>query len=104
MNLNLVRLQNPAQPANRRKLNMLDHCANPQCAKPLRYLREGRIFVFDSLSMPDGIKRAHKLEHYWLCGECSKKLLLERTQQGIRVGPKSDHADSFVHVTQPRAS
>jgi hypothetical protein len=26
---------------------MMNHCANPQCAKPLHYLREGRIFVFD---------------------------------------------------------
>ena len=84
---------------------MLDHCANPQCAKPLRYLREGRIFVFDSLSpTQDGAKRAHRLEHYWLCGECSQRLVLEKTQEGVRVGLKPDHADSFVHVRQARAS
>jgi len=76
---------------------MLDHCANPQCAKPLRYLREGRIFVFDSSSTSDGVKRAHRLEHYWLCGECSQTLILERTQQGIRLGEKPDRAHSFVH-------
>ena len=26
---------------------MVNHCSNPQCAKPLHYLRDGRIFVFD---------------------------------------------------------
>jgi len=84
---------------------MLDHCANPQCAKPLRYLREGRIFVFDSQSAtPDGVKRAHRLEHYWLCGECSQTFFLERTQQGIQLGTKPDQAHSFVHVSQARAS
>jgi hypothetical protein len=103
MNLNLALLLTPA---NRRKPHMLDHCANPKCAKPLRYLREGRIFVFDSLSsMPDsGAKRAHRLEHYWLCGDCSQRLFLEKTQQGIRLGVKPDHADSFLHAGQARAS
>jgi len=85
---------------------MLDQCANPQCAKPLRYLREGRIFVFDSLSStPDGSpKRAHRLEHYWLCGECSRTLFLERTQQGVRVGPKAENPYPFVHSGHARAS
>ena len=85
---------------------MLDHCANPQCAKPLRYLREGRIFVFDSLSTTsDGAKRPHRLEHYWLCGECSRTLLLEKTpQEGVRLGIKPDQAHAFVHASQARAS
>jgi hypothetical protein len=55
--------------------------------------------------MPDGgAKRAHRLEHYWLCGDCSQQLFLEKTQQGIRLGVKPDHADSFVHAGQARAS
>ena len=29
---------------------MVNQCANPKCGKPLHYLREGRIFVFD---LPD---------------------------------------------------
>jgi hypothetical protein len=78
---------------------MLDVCANPQCAKPLRYLREGRIFVFDASSAapPDG-KRAHRLEHYWLCGECSRTLYLERTQQGVRVSVKVDHSRALAQA------
>ena len=79
---------------------MLDHCANPKCAKPLRYLREGRIFVFDSLSSgPDGnAKRAHRLEHFWLCGTCSKTLFLEKTQEGIRLENKPEHPRLFIHA------
>jgi hypothetical protein len=84
---------------------MLDRCANPQCAKPLRYLREGRIFVFDSLSTSDaGSKRAHRLEHFWLCGSCSQTLLLEKTQNGIRLGAKPVMPHSLVHTDQARAS
>lgn len=85
---------------------MLDHCANPQCAKPLRYMREGRIFVFDSMSSASdgGIKRPHRLEHYWLCGECSQTLFLEKTQQGIRLGIKPDQAHSFLDAGSARAS
>lgn len=66
---------------------MVSHCANPKCAKPLHYLREGRIFVFD---MPTGNadakgKRVRHMEHYWLCGSCSQSLVMEQSQEGIRV-------------------
>jgi len=70
---------------------MLNSCANPECAKPLHYLREGRIFVFDSLrpqGQEDGLK-AHRMEHYWLCGTCSQTLALERTATGVRVVDRS---------------
>ena len=85
---------------------MLDHCANPQCAKPLRYLRDGRIFVFQVVtpSLDGSGKRAHRLEHYWLCGTCSRTLLLEKTQSGIQLEKKPDPSYSFVHVEQARAS
>lgn len=84
---------------------MLDHCANPKCAKPLRYLREGRIFVFDSLTAgSEGSSRqAHRLEHYWLCGSCSETLVLEKTRSGIRVGAKASSRD-FVHSSEAQAS
>jgi cob(I)alamin adenosyltransferase len=66
---------------------MLKSCANPQCAKPLHYLREGRVFVFDAIRTPgdaDG-NRAHRLEHFWLCGTCSATMVLEKTRTGVRV-------------------
>jgi hypothetical protein len=52
---------------------MISHCANPQCAKPLHYLREGRIFAFDfpdtNIETATG-KPTNRLGHYWLCGDC----------------------------------
>jgi hypothetical protein len=70
---------------------MLKACANPQCAKPLHYLREGRIFVFSAVRTPgngDGNK-AHLLEHFWLCGTCSETLMMEQTRSGVRIVEKA---------------
>jgi hypothetical protein len=85
---------------------MLNHCANPNCAKPLRYLREGRIFVFDSrpLVSDDGSKQAHRLEHYWLCGSCAETLLLEKTGNGVRLKARTVTDRSVAHTEHAQAS
>jgi len=69
---------------------MLKACANPKCAKPLHYLRDGRIFVFDAARTPgDGeTNKAHRLEHFWLCGTCSETLMMEQTRSGVRIVDK----------------
>lgn len=54
----------------------MDYCANPNCKKPLHYLREGTVYIFE-VNDP-GIRSTHQLEHYWLCGECSIEHRLER--------------------------
>lgn len=65
---------------------MVSNCANPKCAKPLHYLREGRIFVFDvTVSGPGNSKRSRRMEHYWLCGVCSQSMMMEQTPDGVRV-------------------
>jgi hypothetical protein len=51
---------------------MVSCCANPDCRRELRYLRDGKIYQF-VLSPKTGSKR---LEHFWLCGECSKRMIL----------------------------
>jgi len=51
---------------------MVSHCANPDCRRELHYLREGKIYQF-VLSPKTSSKR---LEHFWLCGECSKNMKL----------------------------
>lgn len=59
---------------------MIDTCANPECSKPLHYLREGQIFAFN---LPDpsapagstGYSALH-VKHFWLCGDCSGSMLL----------------------------
>lgn len=67
---------------------MVSYCANPGCGKPLHYLREGRIYVFDAslAAGSPGKKRERRLEHYWLCGACAATLILVQDAQGwIRV-------------------
>ena len=60
---------------------MVNHCANPECSKPLHYLREGEIFAFEVFEKTSSNSAStRRVEHYWLCGECSQKLLLQRTQ------------------------
>jgi hypothetical protein len=72
---------------------MVNQCSNPTCKKPLHYLREGRIYVFDvidpkSTALPNG-RYPHHMEHFWLCGPCSETLFLEQTaEMGIRLLPK----------------
>jgi hypothetical protein len=53
---------------------MVSQCANPDRRRELRYLRDGKIYQF-VLSSKTGSKR---LEHFWLCGECSKTMILIR--------------------------
>lgn len=74
---------------------MVSYCANPHCHKPLHYLREGRIFVFEVPDSPSS-KRPHRLEHYWLCGECSQIFTLRQQETQIRLLPrrKSPAAES----------
>lgn len=67
---------------------MVNNCANPQCAKPLHYLREGRIFVFEVQERPregTGKLQGHHLEHYWLCGACSMKFRIEHEKGGTGI-------------------
>ena len=66
---------------------MVNNCANPKCAKPLHYLRDGRIFVFD---VPDKVvastgKRTRRIEHFWLCGSCSQTMAVEQSKEGVHV-------------------
>jgi hypothetical protein len=63
---------------------MVNNCANSGCGKPLHYLREGRIYIFDASSgvVEPGGKRMRHLEHYWLCGVCSQSMMMVQNSQG----------------------
>ncbi len=69
---------------------MVDYCANPGCARPLKYLRDGQIYIFDvgSSHGDPGAKRIRHLEHYWLCGACSASLILVQDRAGIHLAPR----------------
>jgi len=51
---------------------MVSQCANPECLRELRYLHDGKIYAF-AVSAGNGSK---SLEHFWLCGGCSKSMTL----------------------------
>ena len=69
---------------------MVNACANPVCGKPLHYLREGRIFLFEvATGIADFQGRpARHMEHFWLCGVCSESLTLVHGVEGIKVQRK----------------
>jgi hypothetical protein len=87
---------------------MVNNCANPGCAKPLHYLRDGRIYIFDRIAKSAGSKTPERhLEHFWLCGECAGLLVLGQDARGkIRIQPKPraiyKAAESFISATHPR--
>ena len=60
---------------------MLQKCANPSCFVPFRSLREGKLFLAETLpqdpSRFDGERRKlRKREHFWLCDVCSTHFTL----------------------------
>jgi hypothetical protein len=71
---------------------MVNHCANPQCCKPLHYLREGRVYVFD-VTRPvagNGARTARRMEHFWLCGPCSEAYFLEQVEdRTVRISARA---------------
>jgi hypothetical protein len=77
---------------------MVSNCANPGCRKPLHYLREGRVFLFNSLPTP-GAKRQRPLEHYWLCGECAQCMTLMKDDLGVHVVYHPATAPESVNLT-----
>ena len=65
---------------------MVNHCANPNCHKPLHYLRDGKVFLFSGKNLPDGGANSHSPEHYWLCGTCSKQWkIISDSTRGVQL-------------------
>lgn len=84
---------------------MVSQCANPKCSKPLVYLREGRIFIFDMPATPtagtaSSGRGSHRLEHFWLCGDCCRILVLHQTAEGaLELVPRKAQ-DVKVHTRE----
>jgi hypothetical protein len=77
---------------------MISCCANPACGKPLHYLREGRIYVFETAAAERKAGQ-RRLEHYWLCGACSPTLALVQDTHGhVHLLPRL-HADRETFAT-----
>lgn len=77
---------------------MLHKCANPACTEVFRYLREGKMFYVETevfgTSDPDITQKrrgSRRLEHYWLCDECSSHVTLAFDEhQGLLTVPLPD--------------
>ena len=54
---------------------MLAKCLNPACSTRFLYLREGRIFRLE-IPLPASSGYTHRRELFWLCGLCSKTLMV----------------------------
>jgi hypothetical protein len=88
---------------------MVSNCANPKCGKPLHYLREGRIFVFEVPTGGEGLndKRTRRLEHFWLCGACAQTMVVKQSAEGIHAVSRPQarlRHDSMVAGPQVLAS
>lgn len=65
---------------------MVSNCANPECGKPLHYLRDGKIFLLQFRSA-DNKNTTKRVEHFWLCGACSAKYDVRQASTGVEVVP-----------------
>jgi hypothetical protein len=56
---------------------MFSTCANPECRVSFDY-HEGRFFRFHKSHLPgEAPANTHSVQHFWLCGKCSKEFMLE---------------------------
>jgi hypothetical protein len=54
---------------------MLSRCLNSACGTPFQYREEGRVFSIERIATVPGNAEPQRLvEHYWLCGTCSRRL------------------------------
>src|SRR5271156_2187812 len=69
------------------KHNSATQCANPQCSKELLYLRERTLNLLEMESHSDDqfhsdvgafAMRSVPSKFFWLCGECTKRLIVKR--------------------------
>ena len=82
---------------------MVTKCANPSCSAVFRYLKGGRLFLFEapprlSASVPSTPEtefhrsQVRSGEYFWLCEECAKNMTITSDENG--------HA--FVAAYEPR--
>jgi hypothetical protein len=67
---------------------MVSKCANPTCSGTFRYLHEGIIFhvaVGSAAQEKVAIQGIPKIERFWLCGECSRKMTVISHASGVLV-------------------
>jgi len=83
---------------------MLSKCMNPACAAKFRYLHEGKLFKVQS--QPAGPEDIPKVEFFWLCNDCSRKLTLAVCEGEVttRFLPEELSPASALEKPRPRRS
>jgi hypothetical protein len=75
---------------------LISQCLNSECGRPLQYLRGGRIVRTEyRVGIPT------KLEHFWLCGDCSQYfdfcVFVDRPAVAIR---REENGQRFVRTEE----
>jgi len=87
---------------------MVSKCANPNCSASFRYLREGALLFFESnydCEPSFGIegtgtvrKGPRRLENFWLCADCSSRLVFRIVRGKVVVVPRGDAANPALNT------
>lgn len=69
---------------------MLAKCANPACLARFRYMHEGRIFNIEvpNAAAANGRPSPTRIEHYWLCADCSRSWKVSRRNGEAAIEPR----------------
>jgi hypothetical protein len=87
---------------------MLTHCANSSCRAAFDYRlgglffrftkREARLQLSQEASSPN---RTHEVEHFWLCGKCSKThTLIWADGAGVQLRAVAPEASAAISATK----
>jgi hypothetical protein len=60
---------------------MVSHCANPNCHRPFRSLKQGRLVVLPP-SRNSAAANSARLDVAWLCDGCAGSFLVARGEDG----------------------
>jgi hypothetical protein len=79
---------------------MLSHCANSDCSKPFLKLREGKLFLVETIAVTAPAvlnartdvpqrKPPKRVEHFWLCDDCAPSwtLMIQGGNRGLALVP-----------------
>jgi len=86
---------------------MVTKCANPCCDTFSRYLRGGRLFLFEA---PPTLARSNwtepeidfrqtgpQREYFWLCEQCAKSMIVvSRATEGCATVVRKNNDSSFI--------
>jgi hypothetical protein len=61
---------------------MISKCANPRCSRLLMRMDGGRFFGFPT--------SARRIEHFWLCMDCSKHFTLKLKSGTVELATRDD--------------